>query len=149
MSWLREIYEKIKVNGKVRNHSTHVLWAIETTSSHPTAHKLFPGKKSPSNIDADGLKRFDEKPINGHPHWWKIRDFTTADIYNDGRDLKIDVLIKSPVPDDKFGKYRKDSSNSWGEPIANVTKVKRAKTGAISEYFIEQYGWFPDQRQWN
>lgn len=140
MDW-RKVYEKIKVNGKVINHSSHILWVIETTSSSTTAHKLSPGMRSPANIDADGLKRFDGKPINGHLHWWKIRDFTTADIYNDRDDLKIAVLIKSSVPDDHFGKYKKDSSENWGEPIAIITKVKRTKTGAISEYFIERYGW--------
>ena len=144
MSWIRDIYEKIKQNAKVKNHSSHALWVIETTSSQPTAHKLLPGKKSPPDIDADGIKRVDDKPIENHPHWWKIRDFTTADIYNEhGNDnnIKIDVLLKKAVSDDEFGIYVKDHSEEWGEPIANITQIKRAENGNISEYFVEQYGW--------
>lgn len=141
MKYLREIYEKIKIPGKVRNYSSKTLLVIETDSPSPTAHKLSPGMKSPPEVDCDGIKRFDGKPISGHPHWWKIVDFTIARVYDFRSGIKVDTPLKSAVPVKEFGEYKLDKTGAWGEPIAEVTEVKRDQSGAISKYFIEQYGW--------
>ena len=86
------------LKGKVINHSDIELWVIETTTNHPhgppIAHKLSGKRKSPKNIDADGFRRIDAKPIDGHKEWWKILDANNADIYARGTDLKVCVTYK-------------------------------------------------------
>jgi hypothetical protein len=74
MGWLK---------GKVKNHSSVVLWVVETDTGKAIAHILGPHRKSPENTDADGFKRADGKPIYNHSSWWKIYSGTTADIYLD------------------------------------------------------------------
>ena len=66
---------------------------VENTSkSKPIAHKLEPNKKTPFGIDADGFKRVDGKPIDGHKYWWKITSISTAEIYDRNGGLEIDVI---------------------------------------------------------
>ena len=58
---------KKRVKGMVRNHSSKILWVIETDTGKPKAHKLGPKRKSPKGMDAAGFKRFDGKSISNHP----------------------------------------------------------------------------------
>ena len=122
MGWLK---------GKVTNFSDTTLWVIETTTNHPhgppIAHKLHGKRKSPPNIDADGFKRFDGKPIEKHNSWWKIRDFSTVGIYQSDDDLNVVVLYKVKVPDDHFGSYVLDKTENWGEELRLVTAVYKSK----------------------
>ena len=119
------------LKGKVINFSDTTLWVIETTTNHPhgppIAHKLHGKRKSPQNIDADGFKRFDGKPIENHNSWWKIRDFSTADVYQNGNDLRVVVLYKMKVPDDHFGSYKIDKDENWGEELRLVTAIYKSK----------------------
>jgi hypothetical protein len=119
------------LKGKVINFSDTTLWVVETTTNHPhgpsIAHKLHGKRKSPCNIDADGFKRFDGKPIENHNSWWKIRDINTADIYQNGDDLKVVVLFKTKVSDDEFGSYTLDKGENWGEELRLVTAVYKSK----------------------
>jgi hypothetical protein len=121
------------LKGKVINFSDTTLWVIETTTNHPhgppIAHKLNGKRKSPRNIDADGFKSFDGRPIENHSSWWKIRDFSTADIYQNGSDLKVAVLYKTKVQDDHFGSYKVDSDDNWGEELRLVTAIYKSKRG--------------------
>lgn len=140
MPTIRELYELIKENGSIVNFSSKPLWVIENSSGTPTAHILSPGFKTPPDIDADGLKRVDGKPISKHKHWWKIYDFTEAEVYDDGVGLSIDVSIMQKVPDKKFGEYTYDRTTSWGIPIKTITGVER-KQGRVIKYQIEGHGW--------
>lgn len=127
------------VNGKVVNHSSKWLWIIETTTNDgrrnkpaAVAHKLGPNKKTPNNIDADGFKRADGKPIEGHNSWWKIRDFVTADVYDKGLDdLRIAVIYKAAVEEGKFG------FPYWGVALKNVTSILKNKKGRTIGYLID------------
>lgn len=45
-----------------------------------------------------------------------------------------------------MGKYDIDPSSDWGEPIVEITNVRRSRPGGpISEYHVEQYGWVSKQ----
>lgn len=114
MARIENLVSKFKGNGKVKNHSSKIVWVVETTTNHPhgppIAHKLEPKTKSPLKIDADGFKRFDGKPIDGHSAWWKIWDYLTADLYDKGTDgLAVDVTIKLKVKENHFGEVTYDS----------------------------------------
>ncbi len=135
------------MNGKIVNHSNIWLLVIETTTNKgkkgkPPAviHKLGPKRKTPPNIDADGFKRSDGKPIDGHKEWWKIRDFSTADVYSVDGDLRICVLYKMKVPNSKFGDADMDNLDNWGEPLKYVTHIIKNKKGKTIAYEVEGYG---------
>lgn len=81
------------IKGSVCNHSSKTLWVVETDSGPAKAHKLGPNMKSPSNIDADGIKTVDGTSINGHTSWWKIRSIANADVYDDSPNNQL--IIKS------------------------------------------------------
>ncbi|MGF1495454.1 MAG: hypothetical protein ACFB8W_01335 [Elainellaceae cyanobacterium] len=61
----------------------------------------------------------DGTPIDGHTHWVKIVDLSTADIEDDGPDLKRGCTLCMDVGDDEFGKVTFDDSLGWGEPLRN------------------------------
>lgn len=132
------------LKGKVINHSDIELWVIETTTNHPhgppIAHKLSGKRKSPKNIDADGFRRIDAKPIDGHKEWWKILDANNADIYASGTDLKVCVTYKRKVPDLHFTAYVSVDSNGWGEPLKIVTAIYKSKSRDVIGYEIEGIG---------
>jgi hypothetical protein len=65
-----QIKKLLKDKGRIKNFSSKTLWVIESTTNHPhgppIAHKLKRNHKSPNEIDSDGFKRIDKKPIGGH-----------------------------------------------------------------------------------
>lgn len=142
----RRLIKKYKGNGKVRNFSSKEIWVVETDTNDPDgpdiAHRLMPRQKSPLKFDIDGFRRVDNNPIDGHLSWWKIFGYTTADIFDDGDLLTIDVLVKVKVKDKKFGdNMTYENSGIWGDPIQKITKVENDKSGAIKRYYVDNQGW--------
>ena len=140
---LKRIWKKLGVKGSVKNYSNVELWVLETdTTGHPIARILKPGHKSPKNIDCDAFKRVDSKPIQAHRNWWKFYDFSTVDVYNDGRGLRISVISKVPVEEKHFGstdvKYLK---GAWGNPLTVILDVKRGSDNKIYSYYVSGLGW--------
>lgn len=149
---LEALLKRYKGNGQVRNFSSKTLWVIESDTNDPhgpaIAHKLLPSTKSPKKLDADGFKRVDGEPIDDHRAWWKIVGYAQADIFDRGRDLAINVLVKIKVSDNKFGDVEFDSKETWGVPIRQVTNIKRDSDGSTSSYFVEGLGWITKKRAW-
>jgi rRNA processing protein Gar1 len=155
MKIVDEVKKLYKGKGRVNNLSTETLWIIESTTNHPigpsVAHKLAPGYKTPLHIDADGIKRIDGKPIKGHSAWWKIYNFSEADVKGAGDRLKIDVSIMEAVSDDHFdirdknGDIIKETeyyhSDGWGIPIINIIDAKKDHKGVLCGFLLEGYGW--------
>ena len=135
----------IKGKGRVKNHSSTILWVIESDTNHPhgpaIAHLLKPNQKSPLDIDTDGFKRYDGKAINGHKSWWKIVGHTTADIYDSGNDLRIDIIYKKAVLDDEFGFVEYDKSSNWGSPIKNIVDAEFGEKRVIQKYLLDDKRW--------
>lgn len=105
-------------NGQVKNHSkSKSLWVVETNTGHAIAHKLAPQRKSPNSIDADGMKAVDGTPISGHRSWWKIVNFSTADVEDDGNALTAGCILCIRVEEKEFGNITYDESLRWGEPL--------------------------------
>lgn len=142
---LEALRKRFKGKGQVRNFSSKTLWVIESDSNDQngpaTAHKLLPGSKSPPKFDADGFKRTDGGPINGHKSWWKIWGYGRADIFDRGQGLTVDALIKFKVPENEFGPVEFDPKETWGIPIRQIAAIKRALDGSIVRYFVEELGW--------
>ena len=131
-------------NGSVRNHSSKTLWVVETDSGPAKAHKLAPNMKSPSSVDADGVKAVDGTPINGHSSWWKIRDISTADIYDNNQNglLIIRASFKSRVKENKFGEVDYIADSGWGEKLNRVVAVRENKKGNIDDFLVDNgIGW--------
>lgn len=135
--------------GVVRNHSSKVLWVIEgdTAKSGFVAHKLLPDYKSLPGIDVDGVKRYDGKAIQGHKDWWKISDFSFADVVDKGNDLDLGTVFKTKADLKKDGKeygwnnVKYIDNETWGIPIKEITRVRENKKGTIISYHIEGIGW--------
>ncbi len=130
--------------GQILNRSSVALYVIETTANEGTTgkppavvHILAPGRKSPKNIDADGLKRVDGKPIRGHSSWWKIRSYSTAEVFDDGTDLEISAFGETAVKDDEFSAYEMDNSPDWGEPIVDVAAIIKNKKKQTIGYVLK------------
>lgn len=141
MSKLKKLIKKLRGKGAVKNHSTKTLWVVENTSTgKPIAHKLGPGRRSPPNIDADGFKRVDGKPVQKHTSWWKIRNHTTADIYDKGNGLIVRIIVMKKVKEDEFGNVKYAPSPGWGIPLRNIVGVHKKK-GVIQQYLVEKIGW--------
>lgn len=143
---MSRLLERIGIVGVIKNHSSKILWVVEGTTTPPknyatTAHKLYPNMKSPKIIDADGFRRYDNKSIEGHSAWWKIRDIFTADIYDCGSGVDVKVTYKEKVKIEHFGSVFYDNSGNWGEPIQNVIKVKKDVTKIISHFLVDNIGW--------
>jgi hypothetical protein len=117
------------------------LWIIENDSAgKPIARWLESGFKTPKEIDVDAFKRVDKGAIEGHKEWWKIYDFSTAEIYDKGNSLRVSAISKTAVDEEHFGKptYKNES---WGYPIQLVLDVKRAKKKRIVAYQVSNVGW--------
>jgi hypothetical protein len=134
-----DLKKKLFGKGRVINHSSKALLVIETDSGAPIAHILGPKRKSPKNTDADGFKRADGKTILRHSGWWKILNFSTADVWEIGTDLLVPVSLMFPVKEDHFGTY-KVQTGEWGEELAYVTSRLRNKQGNVVGYMTERYG---------
>lgn len=110
------------------------------------AHKLKPNFRSRLSFDIDGFKRVDGKPIENHKFWWKISGYTTADIFDKGQGVGVDVSIKFNVPDHQFGAVKYDHSDDWGIPIRAISKVELDRTRKIKRYYVEDLGWISRHR---
>jgi hypothetical protein len=130
--------------GTIRNYSSKTLWVVETDSGPAKAHKLSPNMKSPSTVDADGVKTVDGSPIDGHTSWWKIRDISTADIYDNNQNSKLTIKasFKSRVKENEFGSVEYKQESGWGEKISKVVSVHKNTKGIITEFLIDNgIGW--------
>ena len=136
---LKRLWKELGIRGQVKNFSSKRLWVIETDSGVPIARWLESGFKTPQNIDVDGFKRFDGVPVAGHPNWWKIYDFSTAEIFNAGQDLRVSAISKTAVDENHFGKplYKQES---WGTPMKLVIDVRREKKRIVA-YCVTNVGW--------
>jgi Protein of unknown function (DUF3892) len=147
---LDNLWLKFKGNGQVRNRSSKDIWVVETNTNHPrgpaVAHKLKPNTRSPLQFDIDGFKRFDGKSIEGHKYWWKIWGRTTADLFDKGQGIGVDVSVKFRVPDDQFGPIRYNPSEDWGVPIREITQIEFDKNRKIKRYCVQDLGWITRER---
>lgn len=125
---MKPYMKKFLGDGAIRNHSSKSLWVIETTTNHPKgpalAHILNPGMKSPLKIDADGLKSSDDIIINGHKNWWKIGNWSIADVFDAGKGFFVAVSYKRAVNEDHFGPVEYIKNENWGIPINYILDVK-------------------------
>lgn len=126
--------------GQVVNHSQVSLWVLETDSGPPVVHVLGPRRKSPKSVDADAFRRADGKTILMHKHWWKIVNFTTADIWQIGGDILVPTSFAFPVSDTYFGAYRLDKTPSWGEELVYVSAIIRNRRGKVIGYHADKFG---------
>ena len=97
-------------NGRVRNHSSRPLWVVGNDRGRPVARRLEPGRETPDGLDADGFRAVDGTPIDGHDAWVKIIDLATADVRDDGAELKRGCFLCKSVGDREFrtGPVRRD-----------------------------------------
>ena len=150
MSKIDNLWQKFKGNGKVYNYTRKWIWVVEATTNHPTgpaiAHKLAPRTKAPIKFDIDGFKRVDGKAIEGHSTWWKIWGHCTADLYDHGNGVRVDVVVKFKVSENKFGSVVYDDATDWGDPIRHITRVEKGRNGRIARFFVDDYGWISRKR---
>ena len=139
---LKAVWKKLKIKGQVKNYSSIELWIVETdTQGKPVARILPSGHKTPKEIDVDGFKRMDAKPIQGHNNWWKFYDFSTVSITSsDNGKLKISVITKTAVKENHFGKVSYIYER-WGEPLVVIADVRRDLSNRIISYYVSGYGW--------
>ncbi|MEW6058011.1 MAG: DUF3892 domain-containing protein [Bdellovibrionota bacterium] len=146
---LKSIWKKLGLKGRVKNYSSKPIWVVETESGKAIAHLLPPMTKSPPNIDADGFRRVDGKPVQGHKLWWKIYDGSTLEVFDDGTDLKTSVIRKRAVDDTEFdskGVIIYDRSEKWAVSVKLVTDVRRNRKRRITKYYVTGDGWIsPEQ----
>jgi hypothetical protein len=95
---------------------------------------------SPPQVDIDGFRRLDGKPIGGHKSWWKIYDGTSIEIFDNGEDLKTSLSVKKRVDDSEFTDKKKnikyDQSKNWAVPIKLIDDVQRNKKRRITMYHV-------------
>jgi len=103
--------------GQVKNYSSRELWVVRKDAGPAIAYRLAPGRKSPDEVDADGFRAVDGTPIDGHTSRVKIVDLSTADVEDDGPELKRGCTLCMDVGEDEFGKVTFDDSLGWGEPL--------------------------------
>lgn len=142
---LRAIWKKLGFKGHVKNSSSKPLWILETDSipGKAVAHLLPPGRKSPPAVDGDAFRRVDGKSIEGHASWWKIYSGSTAEVLDQGGDVRVSVIAKTAVTDLEFSKdpIVYDHTSGWSVPIQLVTDVRRDKRKKIVEYHVSGVGW--------
>lgn len=136
---LKKIWKKLGLKGQVKNFSSVTLWVLGTDGG-TIARKLLPGYKTPPKEDVDAFKCVDNRPIEGHRNWWKIYDGSIAEIFDDKKNLRVSVIMKTAKDENHFGEpaYRDET---WGSPIQLVTNVKRNKKKRITGYFVTGAGW--------
>lgn len=139
---LKSIWKKLGIKGSVINYSDVNLWVLETdTADYPIARILPPGHKTPENIDFDGFKRVDGKPIQSHRNWWKFYDFSTVEIFKDRRGLRVSAISKTAVDEHHFGKKLRYLKGKWGVPLTVILDVKRNSKNKIVSYYVSGFGW--------
>lgn len=142
---LKAAWKKLGIDGEVKNYSSKILWALENDSGKPIVRWLRPGFKTPPSIDTDAFKRADGIEIEGHKGWWKIYDFSTAEVFDVGDSVRISAVTKIAVDEPHFGEpaYRQEN---WGMPIQVVVDVRRDKKKRIVAYCITNLGWIDAER---
>lgn len=137
---LKKIWKKLGINGQVKNFSSVDLWVIDNDSDSAVAHRLKPGFKTPVKVDTDAFRRVDGVAIECHSGWWKIYDFSTAEVWDGKKSLMVSAITKVAVGEKHFGTplYRK---GAWGDPIQVILDVKRTKRGHITRYLVSGIGW--------
>ena|SRR3989344_748834 len=143
---LKSIWKNLGIKGQVKNFSSKSFWILETDSGKAIAHQLFPMTKSPDNVDADAFRRTDDQPIEGHKSWWKIYDFSIAEIYDEKTGVTISAITKTKVNDKEFGKVTYDETSNWGIPIKLITDVQRNKKKEITNYYLTGVGWITPRK---
>ncbi len=106
-------------DGQIKNTSSKILWVVETDTGPAIAHKLAPGRKSPSDVDADGVKAVDGTAINDHSSWWKIKDGCVGTVKNSGAQLDLTTIPipGSRVQENEFGNVDFKADDGWGVPL--------------------------------
>ena len=139
---LKSLWKKLGIKGSVKNYSSADLWVLETdTTGGPIARILPPGHKTPRGMDCDAFKRKDGKAIQGHKDWWKLYDFSTAEVFSDGRGLRVSVISKTAVSEKHFGEVVKYINEKWGEPLIVILDTKRGRPHRIESYYVSGHGW--------
>lgn len=140
---LKKVWKSLNVKGRVKNYSKVNLQIVETdTTGDPVARVLPAGFKTPKNIDCDGFKRVDGKAIQGHKQWWKFYDFSTVEVFNDGRGLRVSVISKTAVSENHFNNKIPDyKKGMWGELITIILDVKKGSSNKIVSYYVSGHGW--------
>lgn len=104
--------------GIVSNKSDVPLWVVETDSGYARAHRLEPGRRSPTLVDADALRAVGGESISAHPSWWKIVNVTRATVRRTPSGaLVVEGGPKSAVGEWEFGKIHVERGAAWGEPV--------------------------------
>ncbi|MBW4489959.1 MAG: hypothetical protein KME12_19425 [Trichocoleus desertorum ATA4-8-CV12] len=104
--------------GIVYNRSSRDVFVVGTDTGSAIAHVLGPGRRSPDNVDIDGVRgRYNQ--ISGWDSWWKIPDPNLPDILDDGGNLKIVCSACFRVGDNQFGNITYNYDSGWGLSIAN------------------------------
>ena len=117
-------YAVIPHRGVIENATQSTLWVVETDQGYAVAHLLGPGRRSPPNVDADGVRAEGESraslpgatTIAGHRSWWKVSDVSRATVRGVGEALQISCVVCRTVEDREFGPVRYDGADGWGEP---------------------------------
>lgn len=139
---LKSLWKKLGIKGSVKNYSNADLWVLETdTTGRPIARILSPGYKTPRGIDCDAFKRKDGKAIQGHKDCWKLYDFSIAEVFSDGKGLRVSVFSKTAVSEKHFGEVVKYINEKWGEPLTVILDTKRGRTHRIESYYVSGHGW--------
>ncbi|MCP4756687.1 MAG: hypothetical protein GY866_37975 [Proteobacteria bacterium] len=146
MTLIDKAWKIVKGKGRVKNLSSKTLFIVENdTQNRPVARKLGPKRKTPRNIDADGFKRIDGKPIKGHDSRWKLRGWTTIEVEDDGDSVKFaDTYGRKhlkKVKEMHFGKIHHCDIQDWGIPIRDITRVRKGENKNLEMFFVEDIGW--------
>lgn len=110
----------VPLHGQIENYSSKTLWVVDNDRGRFIAHPLPPGRRSPGGLDIDGFKAVDGTSIAGHLNWWKLRDFNTVRVRDEGDELAIDCWFCSPVQEEEFGHIHYDNPEDWGEPLEEL-----------------------------
>jgi hypothetical protein len=139
---LKKIWKLFGIHGHAFNYSSKPLWVIDGNDGVATAHILSPMTYSPPDVDIDGFKRVDGKPIEGHLSWWKIYD-SSVEVFDKGSNLRISMVTRTAVTDKDFTKkqVKYDDSLKWAFPVQLVNNVERDKNKKIIAYNITNIGW--------
>lgn len=112
--------------GKVKNKSKQPIWVIFDKDKVMQAKKLGPNKRTPDDIDADGVQGVLGFKISGWEKPWKLKNGAEAEVFqiithgfsNENilgirQTSMIGSLMK--VEDSEFGQIKfDDTDNNWG-----------------------------------
>lgn len=117
-------------DGKILNLSSKTLWVVETDTGPAVAHLLAPNRRSPPDVDADGVKAKDlGVTISGHDSWWKFR-LIEVEVVDDAPNLAIRRCVYPACYDvgpGEFGDVTYNSDPGWGQPITALEREEAAQ----------------------